>query len=269
MPGTLIERARSTCPHRCMDYSSDAAQRRMIELESGGLFRSDWLNVLMIHLEVDPDELTNHTPFEVDVFEGRAFVSLVAFKMQRFRPRGTGIIGSLAFAPATRHSFFNVRTYVRHQGEPGICFLTEWVPNPLSAFLGPRLFGLPYRLGKIKYACGHIDSVFHGRVQSFDQRLACTFQGQLKSSASPCVAVKGSLDEFLFERYSAFTLCRGRRRFFRIWHEPWKLQEMQIELGERSLLAATGEWLLNSKLVGGHFSSGVRDVWMGQPHACS
>src|SRR5690349_6251946 len=108
------------------------ARQCMIEHEFAGLIRADWLDMVFIHLEVDPAALQRHVPFELDLFDDRAFVSLVAFVMRRFRPRGSGAVGSLLCAPLARHGFLNVRTYVRHNDEPGIFFLAEWVSNPLS-----------------------------------------------------------------------------------------------------------------------------------------
>jgi uncharacterized protein YqjF (DUF2071 family) len=128
-----------------------AARRRMVEHEQGGWFRSDWLNAAFVHLEVDAEALQRITPFEIDRFEGRAYVSLVAFSMRRFRPRITGSLGAACMAEAARHQLLNVRTYVRHRGERGITFLTEWIPKPLSELLGPRTYGLPNRLAKLDY----------------------------------------------------------------------------------------------------------------------
>jgi hypothetical protein len=71
-----------------------AARRRMVEHEQGGWFRSDWLNAAFVHLEVDAEALQRITPFEIDRFQGRAYVSLVAFTMRRFRPRFTGSLGA-------------------------------------------------------------------------------------------------------------------------------------------------------------------------------
>jgi uncharacterized protein YqjF (DUF2071 family) len=73
----------------------------------------------MIHYEVDPIALGQIVPFEVDVFEGRAFVSLVAFTMRGMRPRRGGWLGKWLMKPIATLEFLNVRTYVRHNGEAG------------------------------------------------------------------------------------------------------------------------------------------------------
>ena len=56
-------------------------------------------------------------PFPLDLHEGRAFVSLVAFTMRDLAPRRGGRWTSWLLRPIATHEFLNVRTYVRsHAG---------------------------------------------------------------------------------------------------------------------------------------------------------
>src|SRR2546426_7688628 len=127
---------------------SEAARLRLLSLPGEPLFIADWDGVLMIHYQVDADLLAPIIPFALHLHNGKAFVSLVAFTMRRMRPRFGGRLSAWLLKPIATHAFLNVRTYVRHYGEPGIYFLAEWLSNRLSVALGPRLFGLPYRLRK-------------------------------------------------------------------------------------------------------------------------
>lgn len=80
--------------------------------QSRGLFRADWDSVLMIHLEVEPDDLQHHTPYPLDTYEGRAFVTLVAFTMRRMRFIKGGRCTQWMTAVIADHAFLNVRTYL-------------------------------------------------------------------------------------------------------------------------------------------------------------
>src|SRR5438105_955225 len=62
---------------------SEAAQRRLLSVPGEPLFVADWERALMIHYQVDPEELQRVVPFELDLHEGRAFVTLVAFTLRR------------------------------------------------------------------------------------------------------------------------------------------------------------------------------------------
>src|SRR6266852_2534444 len=108
------------------------------------LLLSDWQRALFIHFEVEAGALQAEVPFRLDLREGKAYVSLVAFTMRRMRPRVGGPLAEWCFGPIATHELLNLRTYVRHRGEAGIYFIAEWIPNRLSVFLGPRTFGLPY-----------------------------------------------------------------------------------------------------------------------------
>lgn len=106
--------------------------------------------------------LQGDVPFPLDVREGKAYASMVAFSQERLRfafgGRATNWVGR-SFA---NHEFLNVRTYVRQPGETGIFYLAERVPKRAVTWLGPPLFGLPYRWGRIVY--GHEDRTRHGCV---------------------------------------------------------------------------------------------------------
>ena len=243
----------------------DAARQRMLNLEAGGMFRSDWLDAVFIHYEVDPHSLQACTPFELDLFDGRAFATLVAFHMRRFRIRGSGPIGAMLLAPGARHGLLNVRTYVRHENMTGICFLTEWIPNPLSVFLGPRLFGLPYRFGRLCYRHESSAARLSGTVETRDRRHRLRYAVQIDPERTAQSAPRGSVDEFLLERYTAFMDAGGNRRFFRIWHQPWQLVRAVPIVHENGLIGLTAPWLIDAELVGAHYSPGVRDVWIGRP----
>ena len=226
------------------------------------LFFATWDQAVFIHYEADPCLLQRQVPFQLDLLEGRALVSVVAFTLLRMRPRLGGRLGEWLFKPIATHEFLNVRTYVRQAGEPGIFFLVEWLSNPLSVRLGPRSFGLPYRLGQLKYAHAPEDGEIFGTVSANEGRLE--YRAAIPATGfEPSEA--DSPTEFLLERYTAFTCRRGLRHLFRVWHEPWRQTPIEIELTADDLLASTGNWWKSAECVGANYSPGVA-VWMGRPH---
>jgi uncharacterized protein YqjF (DUF2071 family) len=249
----------------CSHWLSFAARRRILTTKGEPLFYADWLRAVFIHYEVDPEVLQREVPFELDLDDGRAYVSLVAFTMRDMRPRIGGRLAAWLLKPISTHEFLNARTYVRHRGEIGIYFLAEWLSNPLSVLLGPLSFGLPYRLGRLRYDHAHETGDLHGTVSAPNKSSRLEYVAKLAPDAGfqPCAA--GSQEEFLMERYTAFTERNGVRRFFRIWHPPWPQAPAQIRVLDESLLAANWPWFKSAKLIGGNFSPGVHRVWMGRP----
>jgi uncharacterized protein len=264
---------------------SAAARDRMLAVRGEPLLYADWSRAVFIHFEVDPDALQHEIPFPLDLHDGRAYLSLVAFNMRDMRPRLGGRLGALLFKPIATHGFLNVRAYVRHRGEPGIHFLAEWLSNPLSVRLGPPLFGLPYRLGQLQYDHRHETGLLRGTVTDSKNSARLEYSAELAPAASFHPRDANTLDEFLLERYTAFTMkplsfpvqssgfkVRGSRfpsssprRFFRIWHPPWPQIPLEISLLDTNLLTQTWPWLADARLIGANYSPGVRKVWMGRP----
>ena len=172
-----------------------------------------WSRLLFLHWEIDPQEVQKRLPkgLFVDHFEGRCYLGLVPFLMQKVRPR---------FLPAvpwlSNFLELNVRTYVHdEQGRPGVWFFSLDYNQLIAVELARRLFHLPYQHAKMSlegslYSCrrktGHATA-------KYDYEIEGPFQ-----TAEP-----GSLEFFLLERYLLFSARRdGGLRMGRVHHEPYQ-----------------------------------------------
>ena len=242
-------------------HLSQAAKRRLLAVRGEPLFLANWDRAVFIHYEVDADVLQRRVPFGLDLYDGRAFVSLVAFTLAGLRPRQGGFIGELLFKPIATHEFLNVRTYVHVNGEPGIYFLAEWLSNALSVPLGPPVFGLPYQYGRLRYQHANPSQSLSGRIEGKHGRIE--YRGRcVADEFTACEA--GSLNEFLLERYTAFTKRWGINRLFRVWHQAWPQARADLAVTAADLLTSTGEWWTTADYIGANYSPGV-NVWMGRP----
>ncbi len=279
---TILDKSRTREAAVSLSNFSSAARARLLAVRREPLLIADWLRVAFLHFEADPDALQRVVPFELDLRQGRAYVSLVAFTMRGLRPRRGGKVAALLFKPIATHRFLNVRTYVKHHGEPGIHFMTEWLDNPLSVLLGPPVFGLPYRFGRLIYDHDPESRTLRGCVtpgfmppghDATRNPSRFEFSAAINGPATFRPCDPGSLDEFLLERYTAFNgpppPNPGTRRFFRIWHPPWPQIPVEMLSLETGLLEKVWPWFANARLVGAHFSPSLHDVWMGRPHAVS
>jgi hypothetical protein len=242
---------------------SDEGRGRLLSLPGEPLFLADWERALFIHYEVDAALLQHELPFALDLWHGRAFVSLVAFTMRDLHPRFGGRAAAWLFRPIATHRFLNVRTYVKHGNERGIYFITEWLSNWLSVQLGPLIYGLPYRFAKLDYRHTHEQGRLSGKVETPGQG-GLVYEARLTPDDSFAPCRTGSLDEFLLERYTAYTSRGIKRRTFRVWHPPWPQVCAQVQMVDDSLLAKAWPWFQTAKCVGVNYSPGLRDVWMGR-----
>jgi uncharacterized protein YqjF (DUF2071 family) len=252
--------------HRDTDLWSEVARIRMLSNRGEPLLTADWDRTLMIHYEVDPAALRALVPFPLDLRDGRAYVSLVAFTLRDMKPAHGGKLTAWLFRPIATHGFLNVRTYVRVGNEPGIYFLTEYLDNILSLRLGPPLFGLPYRGARLAYHHDWEDAAISGRVSDESAGTSLEYISHVPPTAVFNTSPAGSLTEWLMERYTAFTAHHRHRRLFRVWHTPWTHTPVPVTVKDDSLLRARWPWFAKARLIGANFSPGLRNVWMGRPY---
>jgi uncharacterized protein YqjF (DUF2071 family) len=245
--------------------TSETKRKSLVSPSFEPLFLGDWERAMFIHYEVDAKILQSGVPFALDLWNGRAFVSLVAFRMRRLRPRFGGRISELLLKPIADSRYLNVRTYVRHKDEPGIYFIAEFLSNPLCVPLGSPTFGLPYRFGRLNYRHHHENGSIAGEVRPVRGAECLTYNATLAPRAAFHACRPGTLEAFLLERYTAFTGCGSKRRLFRIGHSPWPQVPVKVAVEADGLLAAAGKWRNHARLVGANYSPGVRDVRMGSP----
>ena len=70
----------ATCEPLTGELSQQARERM-----SQPLFHADWLRVVFLHYEIEPASLQPWVPFDLDLRDGMAYVSLVAFTMRGLR----------------------------------------------------------------------------------------------------------------------------------------------------------------------------------------
>jgi|ERR1043166_5587195 uncharacterized protein YqjF (DUF2071 family) len=247
--------------------TKDIGRGRFLACAGRPFLIADWADALFLHFEISPSELQPFVPFELDLRNGRAFVSLVAFTMRGMRFARGGHIGAWICRPMATHRFLNLRTYVRHGGDRGICFLSEWLPNWLSVLLGPLIYALPYRYAAIE--CVHEGARLHGVVRARGGKFY--YEGELSADTfNECA--DDSLDQFLLERYVAFnagyfTPSRQNvtRRLFHVWHESWQQKRSDVRILDDTLLRRFAPWWPAARFVSANYSPGVLGVWMSAP----
>jgi uncharacterized protein YqjF (DUF2071 family) len=167
--------------------------------------------------------------------------------------------------PLHTHAFLNVRTYVRVGEKRGIYFLAEWLNNRLATMLGPILYGLPYRFGELHYHHDPSHRRLCGQVRS--QRDLLRYRASIAAEPRYQPSQSGTLNEFILERYIAFTQHGPFRRLFQVWHEPWPQTSIDVQIESDTLLHQTGRWFRHADFISANYSPGVASVEMGWPQS--
>src|SRR5262245_4094506 len=181
--------------------SEALARQRLLSRWGEPLFYADWLRAVFLHFEVPAAALQREVPFPLDLRDGKAYVSLVAFTMHAMRFRFGGRLTAWLCRPIATHGFLNARTYVSTGGEQGIFFLREWLSSQLCVQLGPLTFGLPYRYGRMKYQHDPDNGKLDGCISAPRMAGVVRYRATLEPGAEFEVCAADSLEEFLIERY--------------------------------------------------------------------
>jgi len=193
-----------------------------------------WHDVLFAHWEVDRDVLLPRIPTqcELDLFEGRAWLGIVAFEMTNVAPRMVPALPWLSAFPE-----INVRTYVRANDKPGVYFFSLDATNAVAVLAARTLFHLPYFAASIALRRSEADVDYRSERASG----AAVFHARYRPAGAASAPGPGTLEHFLTERYCLYTVDGASRlRRLEIHHPPWPLQRAEADVHLNTLAQADG-----------------------------
>lgn len=214
-----------------------------------------WRHLLFANWPVDPVAVAPHLPagLAVETFDGRAWLSAVAFRNVDTRPRGAPAILGVDFAE------LNLRTYVAAGDEPGVYFFSLDAPS-LPGVLGARLLHrLPYYYASVDLAWEAGRARFRSRRRHPGARPA-RFDATYEPDGDAFTPEPGTLAAFLTERRRLYTESQGGRlRHTDVRHAPWTLYPASATIGANTLLRANRFAEPGSDPI--HYYSPGVDVW--------
>jgi hypothetical protein len=217
---------------------NDVAHRPWPMPERAWVMTQTWHDLLFAHWPVSVDVLRPKipAPFQLDLFEGQAWLGIVPFRMTNVAPRGMPALPWMSAFPE-----LNVRTYVRVADKPGVFFFSLDAGNPLAAQAAWTLFNLPYYSAAMRVSQrGESIDYRSRRTGGSNASLAATYEPRGPVAA----AAPGSLAHFLTERYCLYHRDhRGKPYRLEIHHPPWPLQDADAAIAQNSMAAAAGMWL--------------------------
>jgi len=210
-----------------MDRPSLTVDHRPYPLPTGRpVMEMRWNHLAFLHWAVPPAALAAGLPpgLELDTFEGRAYIGLVPFQMDRTRFRWTPPLPT-----ATRFPELNLRTYVRAGGRPGVWFYSLDAASRLAVRGARATFHLPYFDARMTLDAAS-DGVSYQSERTHRGAPPARFSARYRPLGPPESASPGSLEHFLTERYCLY--ARGPRGLLRgeIHHGPWPLRPGAVQL---------------------------------------
>jgi len=205
-------------------------------------FYQEWNNAIFLHWQVDLTELKKFVPkeLEIDLFEGKPWVSMVAFTMEKMRPKNM-----ISFPPISNFDEINIRTYVKYKGKTGVYFLSIEGGSIVSCKLAKGISELPYRYSKIKRE----ENSFNSSNTDFNDEL------KIEYIIGEKVSKKDKIDKWLTERYALFQDTESSINAFEIHHVEWPINNINIE--KINLNYSKFEKLINNNPDKAQYSKGV------------
>src|SRR5215470_5171167 len=188
----------------------------------GGRFlTAEWRNLALLNYQMDPRLLQPFVPAgtELDLWNGRAFVSLVGFQFLNTRVFGIPIPFHRDFEEV------NLRFYVRRAegGEVrrGVTFIREIVPRPAIAAVARNLYNERYVSLPMSHA-----------IERDDQEMLVEYAWKYGDWSTLSVSVSGepslpgesSEEQFIAEHYWGYTAQHDSGTLeYRVDHPSWRV----------------------------------------------
>lgn len=202
-----------------------------------------WEFLVMLNYEISPSILEPFLPLgtELDLWDGRCFVSLVGFRFLETRVLGFPIPFHRNFEELNLR--FYVRRRMKDQVRRGVVFVKELVPRWAIATVARTVYGEPYHSCPMRHGIQFQDSdgavpksVFYewywaGRWN----RMGAIVEGE------SCEIVKGSEHEFITEHYWGYTKCRnGSTREYQVEHPQWRTWDTRHSVLDADVVSLYG-----------------------------
>lgn len=196
-------------------------------------WRQRWLDLAFFHWSVEPEVVGPTLPdgLELDLFEGRAWLSVVPFRMEDVMLRGLPAIPRVSDFPE-----LNLRTYVVRDGKPGVWFYSLDADQSVAVWAARKFFSLPYFKADMRCEADG-EGVNYSSVR---REGGVEFEADYRPVGEVYFSEPGTLEAWLTERYCLYAERKGKVHRGEIHHRQWPLQKMEFEIERNGLFEASG-----------------------------
>lgn len=187
---------------------------------------AEWRQLAMLNYEIDPAVLAPRVPAgtELDLFHGKAYLSVVGFMFNDVRFHGLSIPWHREFAEVNLR--FYVRRQVGREFRRGVVFIKEIAPRWMVSAIARRFYHENYVTLPMRHELELADgSISEGGEVTYAWRDAGKWnQCYVRTFGLAHLAAGGSLDEFITEHYWGYTSRPdGATIEYQVTHPRWRL----------------------------------------------
>lgn len=182
---------------------------------------AEWRKLALANYVVHPDVLLPYLPYktELDIWQGKCYVSLVGFMFANTRLLGI---------PIPFHTNFeevNLRFYVRYkegnEWKRGVVFIKEIVPRHAITFIANTLYKEHYQTMQMRHLWQQNNGV---QLVQYDWKYNQNWQSiQVNASLQAQAIDQGSETEFITEHYWGYTQINAQQTYeYQVTHPRWE-----------------------------------------------
>ena len=187
--------------------------------------KANWENIIMVNYEIDPEILQPFLPKGVtlDLFDGKAYVSLVGFMFKNTK------IFRIPIPYLGNFEEINLRFYVQRKGgntiKRGVIFVNETIPYRIVAWMANKLYKEHYTVVPTKH---FIHQKEEKQQVKFEWLLDKKWNHILvEAGTSSKKMIVGSFEEFIYEHYYGYTkVSDSATEEYRLQHPSWQVHEV-------------------------------------------
>jgi uncharacterized protein YqjF (DUF2071 family) len=182
--------------------------------------KANWENIIMVNYEIDPKVLLPFLPngVELDLFNGKAYISLVGFMFKKTK---------LFNIPIPKWGTFeeiNLRFYVtrteNNQTKRGVVFINETIPYRIVAWTANKLYNEHYTVVPTNHT---ISKDAMSQKIKFEWLLQKKWNSiYVENELSSNEMKSNSLEKFIYEHYYGYTKIDSiKTEEYRLQHPSW------------------------------------------------
>jgi len=210
---------------------------------------AEWKNLVMANYIVDPALLIPYLPSKtvLDIFNGRAYVSLVGFMFMNTRLMGFKIPFHVNFEEV------NLRFYVRYQDngawKRGTVFIKEIVPKAAISLIANTVYHEKYETKKMRHSIAETETELSLSYQWKHNGKWNGIEATVEKPAQPMI--EGSEEEFIAEHYWGYSKYNESTTFeYNVQHPPWNIfpvKQYKVDCDFTALYGNSFRSLMNAK----------------------
>ncbi len=193
-------------------------------MKKGVFLKAEWNNLIMANYEVPRDLLLPFLPkfTELDLFEGKCYVSLVGFLFENTKMLGIKIPFHVNFEE------INLRFYVKYKSgnewRRGVVFIKEIVSKSAITFVANTLYNENYvTLSTAYYKSQKETDTTVGYI--FGNKKDDLNEINYTTNNKKYPLVKGSKEEFITEHYWGYAKAENHTVEYAVEHPAWEIFE--------------------------------------------